>query len=170
MHWRMAEIIPEGALYVYEVSKLNYVCVVVVFLFFSLFWLCLKLKMLYCGNVKQIKLWILVSLLLFLIRTMSSLQRCLCFFFFPFKMQHWPFMLHSLVNHMVFVRQKCSNYPVAEGILLTCCTDSGVCCGKQAEPLRRRSQLEHGTQAASSYLWVFLWFLNLDLKFFFLFV
>lgn len=24
-----------------------------------------------------------------------------------FLLQHWPFMLHSLVYHMVFVRQKC---------------------------------------------------------------
>lgn len=57
----VADIIPEGALYVYEVSRLNYmyVCVVVVCFdfssfFFLLFFDCLKFKMFYCGNVYKV--------------------------------------------------------------------------------------------------------------------
>lgn len=61
------------------------------------------------------KIWtISISFLFFLTRTLFSQLNDLQSF--PFILQHWPFMLHSLVYHMVLVRQKCPNYPVALSI------------------------------------------------------
>lgn len=53
-------------------------------------------------------------------------------------------MLHSLVYHMVLVRQKCTNYPVAQRILLTSPTaaeKTSWAFREVAEPDRRRPRL-----------------------------